>query len=53
MKVISKIINGLCLAAKALCAVLFAVMLVVSLVEIVRRYVLGYSFPWAATALWA
>ena len=47
MKVISKIINGLCLAAKALCAVLFAVMLVVSLVEIVRRYVLGYSFPWA------
>lgn len=47
MKFIQKMINGLCLAAKMLCAALFAVMLVVSLVEIVRRYVLGLSFPWA------
>lgn len=47
MKFIQKMINGLCLAAKMLCAVLFAVMLVVSLVEIIRRYVLGLSFPWA------
>lgn len=47
MKIISRILDGVCLAAKLLSALLLAVMLVVSLVEIVRRYLMGYSFPWA------
>lgn len=47
MKIISKFTNALCNLAKALCALLLAVMLVVSLIEIIRRYALGHSFPWA------
>lgn len=47
MKLISRILDIICFAAKAICAALLAIMLVVSLVEIVRRYILGHSFPWA------
>ena len=47
MKTISKITNALCLIAKSLCAILLAIMLIVSLTEIIRRYILGHSFPWS------
>lgn len=47
MKVISAALDKLCTAAKLLCAALLAIMLVVSLIEIVRRYIFGLSFPWA------
>jgi TRAP-type C4-dicarboxylate transport system permease small subunit len=47
MKVIERILDAVCLIAKAIAAIMLGVMLVVSLVEIGRRYFLGLSFPWA------
>lgn len=47
MKIVSRVLDVVCLVFKWLTAALLAVMLVVSLVEIVRRYILGASFPWA------
>lgn len=47
MKIVTRIIDGICFAAKVICAFLLALMLVISLIEIVRRYIFGYSFPWA------
>lgn len=46
MKIIEKILDILCLAAKWISAICLFLMLVVSLVEIVRRYVFGLSFIW-------
>jgi len=47
MKIIERVLDVLCLIAKIIAAVMLGVMLVVSLVEIGRRYILGLSFPWA------
>ncbi len=47
MKVIKKILDILCLIAKWVSALCLFLMLVVSLVEIVRRYIFGLSFIWA------
>ncbi|MDR2089027.1 MAG: TRAP transporter small permease [Clostridiales Family XIII bacterium] len=47
MLVLSRILDKLCYFAKALSAFMLGVMLLVSLVEIVRRYVFGLSFVWA------
>ena len=46
MKVIEKILDILCLIAKWISAICLFLMLVVSLVEIVRRYIFGLSFIW-------
>lgn len=46
MKIVSKIIDILCLIAKWASALCLFLMLCVSLVEIVRRYVFGLSFIW-------
>ena len=46
MKVIEKILDILCLIAKWISTICLFLMLVVSLVEIVRRYVFGLSFIW-------
>lgn len=46
MKVIEKILDILCLIAKWISALCLFLMLVVSLVEIVRRYIFGLSFIW-------
>lgn len=47
MKAVSRILDAVCLLAKMIAALMLGVMLVVSLVEIGRRYLAGYSFPWA------
>ena len=47
MKVLERVLDTVCLAAKIIAAALLGVMLVVSLLEIGRRYILGLSFPWA------
>lgn len=47
MKAVSRILDAVCLFAKMIAALMLGVMLVVSLVEIGRRYLAGYSFPWA------
>ncbi|MPM25730.1 hypothetical protein SDC9_72230 [bioreactor metagenome] len=47
MKAIERVLDTVCLIAKMIAAALLGVMLVVSLVEIVRRYIVGQSFPWA------
>jgi len=47
MKTVSKILDIICMVFKYITAAILTVMLVVSLVEIVRRYILGASFPWA------
>ncbi|SMC54282.1 TRAP transporter small permease [Papillibacter cinnamivorans] len=47
MKVIERVLDVVCLIAKIIAAAMLGVMLVVSLVEIGRRYILGLSFPWA------
>ncbi len=46
MKAIEKFLDILCLIAKWVSAVCLFLMLVVSLVEIVRRYIFGLSFIW-------
>lgn len=46
MKIVSKIIDILCLLAKWVSALCLFLMLCVSLVEIVRRYIFGLSFIW-------
>lgn len=47
MKTVTKIIDIVCLAAKWISAFFLFCMLVVSLIEIVRRYIFGLSFIWA------
>lgn len=47
MKAIERVLDVLCLIAKIIAAAMLGIMLVVSLVEIVRRYIIGQSFPWA------
>lgn len=47
MKAIERVFDTICLIAKIIAAILLGVMLVVSLVEIIRRYIVGQSFPWA------
>ena len=47
MKIVSRILDAACFAFKCITAALLGIMLVVSLVEIVRRYIMGQSFPWA------
>jgi len=47
MKVVEHILDAVCLIAKMIAALMLGIMLVVSLVEIARRYIAGYSFPWA------
>ncbi|WP_312159678.1 TRAP transporter small permease subunit [Oscillibacter sp.] len=44
---IERILNGLAFVTKALAALCLGIMLVVSLAEIVRRYMFGLSFSWA------
>ena len=46
MKTIEKFLDILCLIAKWVSALCLFLMLVVSLVEIVRRYIFGLSFIW-------
>jgi TRAP-type C4-dicarboxylate transport system permease small subunit len=47
MLVLNRILDKLCYFAKALSALMLGIMLLVSLVEIIRRYVFGLSFVWA------
>lgn len=47
MKIIERALDMVSLIAKILAAAMLGVMLVVSLVEIARRYLFGLSFPWA------
>lgn len=47
MKTLSRIVDVICLAIKYICAILLGLMLVVSLIEIVRRYLFGRSYIWA------
>ncbi|MDR1573814.1 MAG: TRAP transporter small permease [Clostridiales Family XIII bacterium] len=47
MLVLNRILDKLCYFAKVISAFMLGVMLLVSLIEIVRRYVFGLSFVWA------
>lgn len=47
MKTITKILDVLCLAFKWITAIILALMLIASVAEIVRRYIMGASFIWA------
>lgn len=47
MNAFKKILDILCLLAKWISAICLFAMLVVSLIEIVRRYIFGLSFIWA------
>ena len=46
MKIYGKVLDILCLLAKWISAIFLFLMLVISLVEIVRRYIFGLSFVW-------
>lgn len=47
MRTVSKILDILCDIFKWITVAFLGIMLIVSLVEIVRRYIMGHSFPWA------
>lgn len=47
MKIITKIMDVLCLVFKRLTAIILALMLIASVAEIIRRYIMGASFVWA------
>lgn len=47
MKFYDRLVCGMAKAARALIAIALAVMLMVALLEVARRYFLGASFPWS------
>jgi len=47
MKIIDMLIDGVTIAAKALAAIMLAVMLLVVIAEVGSRYFFSISFPWA------
>ena len=47
MKVITKILDVVCLIFRWITAIVLALMLVASVAEIIRRYIMGASFVWA------
>lgn len=47
MKIVCKVLDKICWVARMFCALLLGVILVVALIEIVRRYIFGMSFTWA------
>ena len=47
MKFIDKLVDAISLAAKALVGTCLAIMLLISIVEVVRRYLFNASFPWS------
>lgn len=47
MKIITRVLDVLCKIFKWITALILAAMLVASVAEIVRRYILGHSFVWA------
>jgi TRAP-type C4-dicarboxylate transport system permease small subunit len=47
MLVLNRILDKLCYLAKAISALMLGIMLLISFVEIIRRYIFGLSFIWA------
>ena len=47
MKIITRILDVVCTIFKWITAAILAAMLIASVAEIVRRYILGHSFVWA------
>lgn len=47
MKIVTKILDVVCLIFKWITAIILALMLIASVAEIIRRYIMGASFVWA------
>lgn len=47
MKIVTRILDMVCKFFKYITALILALMLIASVAEIVRRYILGHSFAWA------